>query len=158
MNSWWVNQTNNWRDEFNSGYLYAGESSHAYRKSILDVRENDMVLCTHGKGEQRRIYAVGIIAAVPSGKIVPRRPTRALQSAKKPAWPVGWEVPIDYDELEHPVPLVPIWSGIRGSFVGKHFTGKSAGVQGYLFPVPPETLARFCGWSIGSNHQEPGLR
>jgi hypothetical protein len=156
VNYWWVNQTDNWQDEFNRGYLYAGESSHAYRKSILDVRKDDLVICTHGTGEKRRIYATGIIAADPSGKIVPRRQPRAVRRAKKPALPDGWEVPIDYDELEHPVPWAPIRSGLQGKFVAKHFTKKSAGVQEYLFLFHPRQPARFCGWLIGSNHPVPG--
>jgi len=57
----------------------------------------------------------------------------------KQAWPEGWEVPIDYDELEYPVPWAPIRRAIQGKFNAQHFTEKSAGVQGYLFPVPVET-------------------
>ena len=138
MNYWWVNQTDNWQDEFKRGYIYAGRSSHAYRKSILVVRKDDLVICTHGKGDTRKIYALGIVASDPSGEIVPRRVTRIVNQGKKPAWPEGWEVPIDYDELDHPVLWAPIRRRLQGNVVAKHFTNKSAGVQGYLFPVPPE--------------------
>jgi putative restriction endonuclease len=156
MSYWWVNQTDNWQDEFKRGYLYAGESSSAYRKSILDVRKDDLVICTHGTGEKRRIYAIGIIAADPSGKLVPRRQTRAIKSVTKPAWPNGWEVPIDYEELESPVPWAPIRRSIQGKFVAKHFTEKSAGVQGYLFPVPPETAGEIL--RLVNREQPPGTR
>jgi putative restriction endonuclease len=156
MNYWWVNQTDNWQDEFRNSYLYAGESSHAYRKSILDVRKDDLVICTHGTGEKRRIYAIGIIAADPSRKTVPRRETRTVQSIKKPAWPKGWEVPADYDELEHPAPWVPIWRRLQGKFVAKHFTNKSAGVQGYLFPVPPQTAGEIL--RLVNREQPPAAR
>lgn len=139
MKYWWVNQTDNWQDEFNSGYLYAGKSSHAYRKSILDVRVGDLVICTHGTGEKRRIYAVGIIVADPSGEIVSRRQTRTLASPKKQKWPFGWEVQINYRELADPVLWPPIRSRIPDNYVAKHFTKKSRGVQGYLFPLPSDT-------------------
>jgi hypothetical protein len=83
MQYWWVNQTDNWQDEFKSGYLYAGESPHAYRRSILDVRKDDLVICTHGTGEKRKIYALGVIAGNPSGKRVPRRQTRTSTKRKE---------------------------------------------------------------------------
>ncbi len=156
MNYWWVNQTDNWQDEFKNGYLYAGESSHAYRKSILEVRKHDLVICTHGTGEKRMIYAVGIIATDPSGKIVPRRQTRAILSVKKPAWPKGWEVPIDYEELVRPIPWAPIRRSMQGKFSAKHFTEQSAGVQGYLFPVPPETAGEIL--RMVNREQPPGTR
>jgi putative restriction endonuclease len=139
MNYWWVNQTDNWRDELKSGYLYAGKSPHAYRKSILDVRKNDVVICSHGTGESRRIYAIAVVASDPSGDIVPRRETRNAPSANKQAWPVGWEAKADFVELVRSVLWAPIRRLIKGRFVAKHFTDGSNGVQGYLFPLPPDT-------------------
>jgi hypothetical protein len=156
MKYWWVNQTEQWHDEFKNSYLYAGTSSHVYRKSILDVRKDDLVICTHGTGERRRIYAIGVVAADPSGATVPRRQTRIAMSQKKQAWPTGWEVPIDYDELEHPVLWAPIRRGIHGKFVAKHFTNNSAGVQGYLFPVPLATAGEIL--RLINREQPPGAR
>ena len=142
MNYWWVNQTDNWQDEFENGYLYAGENGHPWRKSILDVRKDDLVICSHDKGEKRKIYALGVISGNPSGMIVPRRLTRTVETDKtrQERWLRGWEAFIDYDELKHPVLWAPIRRDLQqGKFTAKHFTQKSAGVQGYLFPVPSDT-------------------
>ena len=156
MNYWWVNQTDNWQDEFETGYLYSGESSHAYRKSILDVRKGDLVLCSHGKGEKRQIYAIGIIADDPPGQLVQRRTTRTVQSSNKNAWPRGWEVGINYHQLESPVRWAPIRRLLQKTHIAKHFTKDAAGVQGYLFPVPLETTAAILRFV--NMEQPPGAR
>src|ERR1022692_1129990 len=142
MNYWWVNQTDNWEDEFQNGYIYSGESTHRYRKSILDVSKGDLVVATHGTGENRKIYATGIIAADPKPEMVPIRSTRRVRNPKKKAAPYGWEVPIEYTELPAPVLWAPIRRTLQGRFVAKHFTEKAAGVQGYLFPIPPATAKK----------------
>jgi hypothetical protein len=156
MNYWWVNQTDNWRDEFETGYLYSGESPHRYRKSILDVRRGDLVLCSHGKGEKREIYAIGIIADDPSGQVVTRRRTRSVQPLNKDEWPRGWEVQIDYVLLERPVHWPPIRRRLQPTHEAEHFTKASPGVQGYLFPVPPETAVEIL--RLANVEQPPSTR
>ena len=117
----------------------AGKSPHAFRKSILGLHKGDLVICSHGEGERRRIYAIGIVADNPSGQTVPRRLTRTVHSAGKQAWPVGWEALVNYSELNHPVLWPPIRDALRGRFTAKHYTDRSSGVQGYLFPVSADT-------------------
>jgi len=98
-------------------------------------------MCSHGNGEKREIYAIAIIADDPSGQIVPRRKTRTVQPSNKAVWPCGWEVPLNYVQLDPPVHWPPIRRRLEQTLSAKHFTKASAGVQGYLFPVPPETAS-----------------
>ena len=158
MNYWWVNQTDNWQDEFETGYLYSGESNHAYRKSILKTRKGDVVICTHGSGRKRKIYAIGMIAEGPKSTIVARRTTRTAQSPKKDKWLRGWEVKIDYLQLQSPASWQPIWSAIRETHEAKHFNKKRSGVQGYLFPVPTEQPRPFWTSRTPSNSRVTASR
>src|SRR5277367_1388108 len=83
------------------------------------------VMCSHGNGEKREIYAIAIIADDPSGQIVPRRKTRTVQPSNKAVWPCGWEVPLNYVQLDPPVHWPPIRRRLEQTLSAKHFTKAS---------------------------------
>lgn len=136
MNAYIVMQGETYQEEKNSGLIWAPETDKAgmvppsYRR-LMEVKKEDRIF-HYVKG------SIVAISVAKSGCRKERKPFADGSSENEPA--AGYLVPVDYRELENPLPIKDCLNDISGLLPVKYaaFKEDGSGNPGYLYPCNEE--------------------
>ena len=133
MAYWFAFQSDNYEIERNGGYLWASDSTHAARRSILDLKFGDVVFSYVKRG--KKVLSIGFVKGEPA-----RQYRKDLRG-----W--GFKVPLQYNEIDQPLDFARVRDAFAAKLEGhvlSPLNKNKQGNQGYLYPLPDDAGIFLC--------------